>query len=89
MNQALVLQIMNDTIYEIMVLLVPLLGVGMIVGLIISIIQATTSIQEQSLTFVPKMIAILLLLVFMGPFFVNSIVDFTHRMMNMIANAKM
>ncbi|OHD54420.1 MAG: flagellar biosynthetic protein FliQ [Spirochaetes bacterium GWF1_51_8] len=89
MNQALALQIMNDTIYEIMVLLVPLLGVGMIIGLIISIIQATTSIQEQTLTFVPKMIAILLLLVFLGPFFLNSLIDFTNRLMNMIANAKM
>ncbi|NPV02834.1 MAG: flagellar biosynthesis protein FliQ [Brevinematales bacterium] len=89
MSQGLVLQIVNETIYIIIVLLIPLLGVGMIIGLIISIIQATTSIQEQTLTFVPKMIAILLLLVFFGPFFLNSLIDFTNRLMNMIANAKM
>lgn len=89
MSQGLVLQIVNETIYIIIILLIPLLGVGMIIGLIISIIQATTSIQEQTLTFVPKMIAILLLLVFFGPFFLNSLIDFTNRLMNMIANAKM
>ncbi|OHD56650.1 MAG: flagellar biosynthetic protein FliQ [Spirochaetes bacterium GWF1_49_6] len=89
MSQGLVLQIVNETIYIIIILLIPLLGVWMIIGLIISIIQATTSIQEQTLTFVPKMIAILLLLVFFGPFFLNSLIDFTNRLMNMIANAKM
>ena len=89
MSQGLVLNILNQTMYEILILSVPLLGVAMVVGLIISIFQATTSIQEQTLTFVPKMIIILLMMVFMGPFFVNNLIDFTKRMFDLIGSARL
>ncbi|MGC8764986.1 MAG: flagellar biosynthesis protein FliQ [Brevinematia bacterium] len=89
MSQGLLLTIMNMTFYEILIISVPLLGSAMIVGLIISIFQATTSIQEQTLTFVPKMIIILLLLVIIGPFLVNNMIDFTKNLFELIANARM
>jgi flagellar biosynthesis protein FliQ len=89
MNQGLIQAIMNQSMYEILLLSVPLLGGAMIVGLIISIFQATTSIQEQTLTFVPKMVVILLLLVFIGPWIGNNMVDFTKNLFNLIATAKM
>ena len=89
MSEGLILNIVNQTMYEILILSVPLLGVAMAVGLIISIIQATTMIQEQTLTFVPKMVIIILMLVFMGPFFLNSLLDFTKRMFELIAQARM
>lgn len=89
MSQGLILGILNQTMYEILILSVPLLGVAMVVGLIISIFQATTMIQEQTLTFVPKLIITLLLLVFAGPFFLNHLMDFTKRMFDLIAQAKM
>ncbi len=88
MSQGLVLSILNQTMYEILILSVPLLGAAMVVGLIVSIFQATTSIQEQTLTFVPKMIVILLLMVVAGPFFVNNMVDFTKNLFDLIARAK-
>lgn len=62
----------------------PMLLVGMIVGLIISIFQATTSIQEQTLTFVPKIAAILGALIIFGPWIVTSMVQFTHRLFGRI-----
>jgi flagellar biosynthetic protein FliQ len=58
----------------------PLLLVGLLVGLIISIFQATTSIQEQTLTFVPKIAAILGALILFGPWIVVSMVQFTLRL---------
>jgi flagellar biosynthesis protein FliQ len=89
MNHGMLQGIMNQTMYEILVLSVPLLGAAMVIGLIISIFQATTSIQEQTLTFVPKMVIILLLLVFIGPFLANHLVNFTKNLFNLIGQAKM
>lgn len=89
MSQGLVLSILNQTMYEILIISTPLLGGAMVVGLIISIFQATTSIQEQTLTFVPKMIVILLLMIFIGPFLTNNLVDFTRNLFDLIATAKM
>ena len=63
----------------------PMLLIGMMVGLIVSIFQATTSIQEQTLTFVPKIAAILGALMIFGPWILNSMVHFTVRLMARIA----
>jgi flagellar biosynthetic protein FliQ len=62
----------------------PLLGASLIVGLIISIFQATTSIQEQTLTFVPKIIAIVLALVIFGPWIVETLKVFTIQIFDII-----
>ncbi|MCL1813743.1 MAG: flagellar biosynthesis protein FliQ [Treponema sp.] len=62
----------------------PLLITAMVVGLVIAILQATTSIQEQTLTFVPKVIAILLILGFLGGWMFTSLSDFTVRVFRMI-----
>lgn len=75
--------------YEILVLSVPLLGAAMIVGLVISIFQATTSIQEQTLTFVPKIVIVIIILMVAGPFFMNSMIDFTKNLFNLMATAKL
>lgn len=88
MSQGLVLAVMNQTIYEILVLSVPLLGAAMVVGLIISIFQATTSIQEQTLTFVPKLIVILLMLMIAGQFFLNHLSDFTRNLFDLISRTR-
>ena len=89
MSQGLVLSILNQTMYEILIISTPLLGGAMVVGLIISIFQATTSIQEQTLTFVPKMIVILLLMTFIGPFLTNNLIDFMRNLFDLIATAKL
>ncbi len=88
MSQGLILSIMNQTIYEILILSLPLLGAAMIIGLVISIFQATTSIQEQTLTFVPKIIVILLIGMVAGSFFLNSMIDFTKNLFDLMARAK-
>ena len=63
----------------------PVLLIGMGVGLIVSIFQATTSIQEQTLTFVPKIAAILLAIVFFGPWMISSMREYTIRIFSLIS----
>ena len=68
--------IAGDAIYTIIKCSAPMLLVSLIVGLIVSIFQTVTSIQEQTLTFVPKVLAIFLALIIMGHWVVNSMVEF-------------
>ncbi|MDQ0149915.1 flagellar biosynthesis protein FliQ [Eubacterium multiforme] len=63
----------------------PILAISLIVGLIISIFQATTQIQEQTLTFVPKLVAIILVLIIGGPWMFNKLIMLTNELFNIIA----
>lgn len=76
MDAGQVMTIARQTIWVIVKTSVPLLLVSMIVGLIISLFQTLTSIQEQTLTFVPKLIAIMIALMIMGNWLLNEIVSF-------------
>lgn len=88
MSQGLVLSLLNQTMYEILVLSVPLLGAAMVVGLLVSIFQATTSIQEQTLTFVPKLIITVVILVIMGPFLLTHLSNFTRNIFDLMAQVR-
>ncbi|MBE3595456.1 MAG: flagellar biosynthesis protein FliQ [Hydrogenibacillus sp.] len=59
------------------------LGIGLAVGLVVSILQATTQIQEQTLAFIPKIIAILLAVVWFGKSILTLLMDFTRLMFEM------
>lgn len=63
----------------------PVLIASLLVGLLISIFQAVTQIQEQTLTFVPKLIVIIVILLFCGPWMMNKLVSLTTELMSMIA----
>lgn len=76
MDAGQVVTIARQTIWVIVKTSVPLLLVSMIVGLIISLFQTLTSIQEQTLTFVPKLLAIMIALMLMGNRILNEIVSF-------------
>lgn len=77
-----VLDVAIETIWTIIITSAPLLIVSLIVGLVISIIQAVTSIQEQTLTFVPKILAIFICILIFGSFILNTIVDFMTELWN-------
>ncbi len=62
----------------------PMLGLGLIVGLLISIFQATTSIQEMTLTFVPKILAVFFGLLFFAPWMMEKLITFTEKIINNI-----
>ena len=76
MDAGQVVTVARQTIWVIVKTSVPLLLVSMIVGLIISRFQTLTSIQEQTLTFVPKLLAIMIALMIMGNWLLNEIVSF-------------
>lgn len=71
-----VINIARETVWVIVKTSIPILLVSMIVGLIISLFQTLTSIQEQTLTFVPKLLAIMICLLLMGAWMLNEIVAF-------------
>ena len=73
-------QLLRGGVLQTLLIAAPLLLIGMVVGLVISIFQATTSIQEQTLSFVPKIAAILGALVLLGPWIMASMVQFTVRL---------
>lgn len=77
MSIGFAIYIIKSSVLQILLMAAPILLVGMVTGLIVSIFQATTSIQEQTLTFVPKIAAILGSLVVFGPWIVNSMTQFT------------
>ena len=76
MDAGQVVTVARQTIWVIVKTSVPLLLVSMIVGLIISLFQTLTSIQEQTLTVVPKLLAIMIALMIMGNWLLNEIVSF-------------
>ncbi|MDR2069197.1 MAG: flagellar biosynthesis protein FliQ [Spirochaetaceae bacterium] len=71
-------------ILEVLLLAAPLLLSALVVGLVVAILQATTSIQEQTLTFVPKVVIILLVLGFLGGWMFSSLGDYTVQLFRMI-----
>jgi flagellar biosynthetic protein FliQ len=79
-----VTSLLRDGILEVLLLAAPLLISALVVGLVVAIFQATTSIQEQTLTFVPKVIAILLVLGFLGGWMFSSLGDYTIQLFKMI-----
>ncbi len=75
-TQDAVLDIARDTIFNIVIVSAPLLLVSLIVGLIISIFQTVTSIQEQTLTFVPKILAVFITIMLVGSWMMNTMIAF-------------
>ena len=69
-------EVTSNALFLIIKVSLPVLLVSLIVGLIISIFQTVTSIQEQTLTFVPKIVCVFLALVLMGSWMMNSMVEF-------------
>lgn len=65
----------------VLILSIPMLGVGLVVGLAISIFQATTHIQETTLQFIPKILAITVTLVIAGPWMLEELTDFTSNIL--------
>jgi len=62
----------------------PMLLVGLIIGLIISVFQSVTQINEMTLTFVPKILAVALALLVFLPWMINTLVDFAHHMFELV-----
>jgi len=84
MTEAFVVGLARQAIDLTLLLSIPMLGLGLIIGLIISIFQAVTQIQEMTLTFVPKIVVVLLALLFTFPWMMNKMIDFTRHLILII-----
>lgn len=82
LSEGVVLDIAREAFTTIIITAAPALLVSLIIGLIVSIFQTVTSIQEQTLTFVPKIIAVFLTLMLFGGWMLNKMVDFMTKLWN-------
>ncbi len=77
MGQDIVVSLGKEAIMMTIVIISPLIGTALVIGLMVGVFQAATSIQEQTLTFLPKMLAVLGVFIFALPWFLQKLVTFT------------
>lgn len=77
MTDTMVIKLIRDAFYMVLLISLPPLAAGMLVGLVVSILQAATQIQEQSLSFVPKLVAVFLTLALLAPWVIHVMVRYT------------
>ena len=80
LSQTEILSVMENAVYTTLISALPMLIAALVIGVLISIFQATTQINEQTLAFVPKIIAILLTLLLSAGFIITTLTEFTTRM---------
>ncbi|TDO94474.1 flagellar biosynthetic protein FliQ [Halanaerobium saccharolyticum] len=80
MGEAVILDIGRGALYTVIIVVLPVLGAGLVTGLLVAIFQATTQIQEQTLAFVPKIFAVLGSIAFFGPWIMTTVVEFVQQL---------
>ena len=77
LDTALVVDLGRQALWMTMLISAPILGIGLIVGLTVGVFQAATSINEQTLSFIPKLVALGITLAMTGGWMINTMVDYT------------
>lgn len=80
MSSDFIIRLAGQAVYVTLKASAPMLILGLVMGLIVSIFQATTQIQEQTLSFVPKIVIVMLSILVFGPWILNQLVDFTYNL---------
>ncbi|ORU00390.1 MULTISPECIES: flagellar biosynthesis protein FliQ [Anaerovibrio] len=84
MSGDLVIQMAQEALRVVLLVSAPMLGLGLAVGLMVSVFQATTSIQEQTLAFIPKIVAVFVAILIFGPWMLRIMVEyFTNVFVNL------
>lgn len=84
MTPQMVISIGREALTVVLLVSAPMLLFGLVIGLVISIFQAVTQINEMTLTFVPKILAVALALLLFLPWMINTLIDFTHHIFDLI-----
>ncbi len=84
MTEGIIIDLFTESIKIVLVLAAPMLLSGLLVGLIVAIFQATTQIQEATLAFVPKIIVVFLVMLLTGSWMINSLIEYTMNVMDII-----
>ncbi len=71
----------RDALLMVMLISAPMLGLGLLVGLLVSVFQATTQIQEQTLAFIPKIIAVFVAILIFGPWMLRLLMDYMQQLL--------
>ncbi|MFD2613017.1 flagellar biosynthesis protein FliQ [Paenibacillus gansuensis] len=82
MNSEFVVALAGQAVYTVLKASAPMLIIALVVGLLVSVFQATTQIQEQTLAFVPKIVAVFAAVLLFGPWILTTLVDFTYNLFN-------
>ena len=83
MTEEIVIEIIKEAFFTTFIVILPVLGVSLVVGIIISIFQAATSIQEMTLTFVPKILVTAIAIIFLLPWMMDKIIAFALKVFSM------
>ncbi|MBM7659349.1 flagellar biosynthetic protein FliQ [Bacillus mesophilus] len=86
MSSEFVISLAEQAIYTVLIISGPLLLLALGIGLLVSIFQATTQIQEQTLAFIPKIVAVFIGIVFFGPWMLSRMISFTYDILNNLHN---
>lgn len=84
MTEELVVEVLTEVFYTVFIILLPILGISLVVGIAISIFQAVTSIQEMTLTFVPKILFTAVMIIFLIPWILDKMIAMTLKLFNII-----
>ncbi len=84
MNEASVLEICRNGIWVVLQLAAPIMIAGLLIGLLIALFQALTTIQEMTLTFVPKIIVIFISMILLMPFMMTTLIEFSQGLFGLI-----
>lgn len=87
MNIDVIIALLSDVFYTVLIILLPILGVSLIFGVILSVFQAATSLQEMTLTFVPKIVLTGIAIIVMLPFMADKMISFTYQVFDMMIAA--
>lgn len=79
------IQLVNDMLIITLKIAAPILAAGVVIGLVISILQAVTQIQDQTLTFVPKIVVMLVVTILLLPWIIARLVDYSAELFTIIA----
>jgi flagellar biosynthesis protein FliQ len=85
-DQSAVIEIGAQAMWVTLQIAMPVLGVSLVVGLLVSIFQAVTQLQEPTLTFIPKVLAVVVVIVLAGPWMMNTLLGFTLELYSGIAD---
>ena len=84
-NQNMVLYMAKEAVGAVLLVGGPILGVSLLVGLLVSIFQAMTQIQEQTLSFIPKVVAVVAVLLLLGPWMLSVLTAYTSNLLTQLA----
>ena len=88
MTQELVVEIAKETLYYTMIISAPVLLSGLIIGVLLSVVQSVVQIKEMTLTFIPKILVTMIILLFTIPWMINQFSAFFNYLMNIMQNLR-